>query len=364
MKRNSNLTLQIIIIGIVFFVALSASRNYLEVSYSNKEVYTYENFYLSNLERRLDNTECGNSVDLADRHKLRWVMWKTKTQIYKIAKEFFGFAGAGAAFAIIHALIITFTYWYTQQNLFYCLKSISNRKLDISTNIDKSGTIVVSAIVFLTLFLYSFNGHVGEFDYSTTEALCISIALYSVLNKRILLFSIVTSVAILNRESGFLLLSLWVIFNGIFVSKLYKNLYFLLPPFVFIIANFPIFSCLFQDKFLVSADKLPGQITFHILFDGLWGFIRGILAILFNYIIIFLPPYIAYKWLSNINFIDSTIIKKIMLVIGLYMALFIVATPLQHMSVKFIMAPLISVLLSIYILGMIGKWKDIQKPIN
>ena len=360
-RKYSNSIGPIIIIGIIFLVALSASRNFLVVNFNGAftdNLTTYENFYLNNFEKQLDIRDCGNSIVLGDRQKLRWVLWKAKTQIYKLSKEFYGFAGAGAAFALLHALIITLTFWFTQQNILYCMNSMMKEKRNVLTNINNSEIFIVNAIVFLTLFLYAFNGHVGEFNYSVTEALFVSVAFYSALRERIVLFAIIVSLAVLNRESGFVLLSLWVLFNGLYLKKFYKNFYLLLPPVVFIIANFSMLQCLFQDNFLISSAPLPGQVTYHMLFDGLWGFIRGTLAIFFNYIIYFGPAYIAYKWLSKVDSIDSTIFKKIILILGVYVSVFIVATPLNHMSVKFIVAPLICVLLSIYIIGMIQNWKD------
>ena len=92
----------------------------------------------------------------------------------------------------------------------------------------------------------------GEFNYSVTEALFISVAFYSALKKRIFLFAIIVSLAVLNRESGFVVLSLWVLFNGLYLKNFYKNFYLLLPPVVFIIANFSMLQCLFQDNFLMS----------------------------------------------------------------------------------------------------------------
>ena len=364
MTKYSDFIGPIIIIGIIFLVALSVSRNFLVVNFNGAltdNLSTYENFYLNNFEKQLDIRDCGNSIDLSDRHKLRWFLWKAKSQIYILARELFGFAGAGAAFALIHALIITLTFWFTQKNILYCMNSISNEKKGIVTNINNSEIFIVNAIVFLTLFLYTFNGHVGEFNYSVTEALFVSAAFYSALKKRIFLFAIIVSLAVLNRESGFILLSLWVLFNGLYLKKFYQNFYLLLPPVVFIIANFSILQCLFQDNFLISSAQLPGQVTYNIFFDGLWGFIRGILALFFNYIIYLGPTYIAYKWLSKVESLDVTIFKKIISVLGVYVLVFLVGTPLNHMSVKFIIVPLICVLLSIYIIGMIENWKDNKK---
>ena len=77
--------------------------------------------------------------------------------------------------------------------------------------------------------------------------------------------------------------------------------------FVFVIANFPMMQCLLQDQFLISTVPLDGQITYHVFFDGLRGFIRGTLALTFNYLIYFIPSFIAYKWLLKVESIDSTI---------------------------------------------------------
>ena len=351
----------IIIIGIVFLVAFSVSRNYLLVNFNGaltNNLTTYENFYLQNVDKNLDNRSCGNSNDLSDRHKLRWVIWKAKSQIYQLSKEFFGFRGVGTVFALLHAFIITLTFWFTQKNILYCMNSILKKKKNVLTNINKPEIFIVNALVFLALFLYSFNGSVGEYNYSVTEALLVSVAFYSALKNRIFLFAIIVSIAVLNRESGFILLTFWALFNGLHLKKFYKNLYLLLPPFVFVIMNFPMMQCLFQDQFLISSVPLDGQITYHVFFDGLRGFIRGTLALTFNYLIYFIPSFIAYKWLSKFESIDSTIFKKIILLVAFYGLIFLVATPLNHLSVKFIIVPLICILLSIYIIGLIKNWKN------
>ena len=301
--------------------------------------------------------DCGNEIDLSDRHKLRWVLWSVKSQVYKLVKEFYGFVGAGAAFIFLHAIIITITFWFTFQNILYCMNSMTREKKNVITNVNNPEILIVSTIVFLAFYLYSFNAKVGEYSFSVTEALFVSIGLYFVLRQKLFAFSIIVSLAVLNRESGFILLAFWILFNGLYLKNFYKNLYLLLPPIIFTIANLPMLGCLLQDNFLISTSPLPGQVTYHIFFDGLWGFIRGVLSLSFNFLIYLIPSYAAYKWLSK-DLIDSTIFRNIILLVGLYALVFIIAAPLNHMSIKFIIVPLICILLSIYIIGLIKNWKN------
>jgi hypothetical protein len=362
-KKYNYLTSVIIVVGLVFFVALSVSRNHLIANYSNSstDLSIYEEFYTNNSEKNLDNQECGNSLDLSDRHRLRWVFWKAKTKIYDLAKDFFGFTGVGAVFSLLHALIVSITFWFTYNNMLMLLALIFKEQTTFVIDKKNIGILLINALIFLILFVYSFNGQVGEYNYSVTEALFVSLAFYGALKRKIIFFTIVVSLAVLSRESGFVLLAIWVLLNGLELRKIYKNYYLLIPPAVFFIANFNMMHCIFNDNFLVSSNPLPGQLTYHIFLEGVWGFIRGVVAVMFNYGVFLIPTIFAFKWIRNIDGLNASIVNKIFILICLYVLVFLVATPLNHMSVKFVIAPIISVILATYILGLVTEWNIVNK---
>lgn len=350
-----------IVIGLLFLVALSVSKNHLAVNYSDsyKEISVYEEFYNVNSEKKLDNRECGNSNDLSDRHRLRWVVWKAKSKVYDLAKNFFGYTGVGAVFAIMHALIVSITFWFSYKSMLILNGLIFNKKEKPHFYIDSKnlGALLITVFIFLALFLFSFDGQVGEYSYSVTEALFVSLAIYGALQQRFIFFSVVVSIAVLSRESGFVMLAIWVLLNGIDWKRIHRNLFLLLPPAVFFIANVDMIHCLFNDNFLVSTKPLPGQLTYHIFFEGFWGSIRGFMAVMFNYGVFIIPLIFAFIWIRKIANRNASIVNKLIILTFLYFLVFIVATPLNHMSVKFIVAPIISIILSTYLIGLV-RHKD------
>jgi len=351
--------LNILVFLSVFFVALSVSRGYLAVNFSGDSVYpvTYENFYVSNSEKELNNRECGNASDLSDRHRLRWVFWQLKSSLYDVAKNTFGYSGVGATFSLLHALIVTLTFWFTNKIVLLIRGIIlKSQELTVLTSDENdSADLFINVFVFLALFLYTFNGQVGEYTYSIIEGFFVSLAVYSAFRNKVLLFSIVVSLAVLNRESGFVLIAVWFIVNGVYRDNIFKNSFILVPCCVFMVANYDLAHCLVRENFLISSRPLLGQLTFHIFFDGVWGVVRGGVAIVFNYGVFIIPSVLAYIWVRKNVVSISLIIKRIMYIIGLYVLVFLIATPLNHMSVKFIIVPLVSTVLSVCMVCLFEK---------
>jgi len=350
---------KIIIYSIIFLVALSVSRSFVSVNFSDNSINSsvYENLYNTKKSLHSNPRQCGNSNDLSDRHQLRKSFWKVKMKIYDTSKAYFGYTGVAVAFYLLHALAVSITFYFIYQIKIQMLNSL-NRTNDNKHSLSSSNIalISVSAIIFLAFFSYVFNGQVGEYSYSIFEALFVSMGLYSALKRNILLFIIVTSLAVLNRESGFLLIVIWLIINGIDFNKFYRNIYLVVPVLVFFVMNADIVHCLANDGFLVSSGPLPGQLTFHVFFEGSWGVIRGAVALMFNYGLFIVPMLLAYRFFTSLlSLSDHVIFNKMFAIVGIYIIVFLVATPLNHMSVKFVISPLFVPLFSLYILGIIQQ---------
>lgn len=160
-------------------------------------------------------------------------------------------------------------------------------------------------------------------------------ALYASKNKNIILFSIICLMAVLNRESGFILLSFWLIFN-----KDLKKLFFSFGAIliIFLIANFETINCIVNPKFFIPLEKQEGQVNFSDLSSLSLLSLVKLLAI--NFVIPF--GIIFYNYIknniSNIYFLIITLV---------YLLMFLIATPLHHIAVKMIILPLI--ILSFYL---------------
>ena len=71
-------------------------------------------------------------------------------------------------------------------------------------------------LLFLVYVTFIFQQYLGEYSYSIFEMFFLTLAIYSSKNKNIYLFIISCLFAVLNRESGFLILLTWFIFNSDF----------------------------------------------------------------------------------------------------------------------------------------------------
>ena len=87
----------------------------------------------------------------------------------------------------------------------------------------------------------------------------LTLAIYSSKNKNIYLFIISCLFAVLNRESGFLILLTWFIFNSDFKNFI---LAIIVTLSVFLIANIDLKNCLINPKFFIPLENQVGQINF------------------------------------------------------------------------------------------------------
>jgi hypothetical protein len=135
--------------------------------------------------------------------------------------------------------------------------------------------------------------------------------------------------AIFNRESGFIILLTWFIFNGD-VKKII--LITLINIIFFLIVNFDFITCLINPKFFIPFENQTGQVNFSDISNNN---IFSIFKILF---VNFLMPFGIIFYF----FISSSRKNKILFLISLlYLLTFIFAVPAHHVSIRMILLPLI-----------------------
>ena len=154
--------------------------------------------------------------------------------------------------------------------------------------------------------------------------------MYASKNKKHLTFFAACLLAIFNRESGFVIIFSWLLFNNDEFKKLI--LFFIFSALVFISINFDILKCLFEPKFFVPLENQEGQVNLSELLDN--NLISTAKLIFINFILPFG---------LGIFYLAQTIKKNKILIIlfSIYLLMFIFATPAHHISVRLIILPLI-----------------------
>lgn len=184
---------------------------------------------------------------------------------------------------------------------------------------------------FIILFYLSFilQNPLGEYQFSILETFFISIAMFLSKKKKFLLFLIVVSLAQLNRESGFLISFIWLLFN----KTEYKNVFFviIISLFFFVMFNFKIIECLINPDFFVPGEYQTGQFNLSDVGKSI-NYLSFIKVLLLNFIIPFGSIYF---------FLFSS--KKISLILlfltTVYMVIFIVTIPWMHIAVRMLLLP-------------------------
>jgi len=137
-----------------------------------------------------------------------------------------------------------------------------------------------------------------------------------------------------------LIIALWFAFNPKMESRLF---YLLIPFLLFTYVNYDILICMRDPAFYMGSNEYrPYQ-----SFNGVGDVISFIGAIIFNYAVFFVL-FSAVLYLSKTRGVSYMEIKHMYLVYVLYSAVFIIFTPVSHMSIKYIIIPLIVVASAIY----------------
>lgn len=259
------------------------------------------------------NGDCEITGDMHNRHKVRWVKSYFLKNIFQISNNL-------------------------NTNLPYYVNILLHSFLIFATLffLDKTFNLKKKYIIFFLLYItFIFQGYLGEYSYSIFEMFFFSVALFASKRKNLFLFCLVSSLAVLNRESGFILLVIWLIFNDNYKQFL---LSLILTLLVFLSLNFNTINCMINPKFFIPLERQEGQINFSDLKS------INIFSLTKLFMINFIIPFgiIFYNFLKNKiknNFF--------VLVTFIYFFTFLIATPVHHAAVRLVILPLI--ILSFYL---------------
>ncbi len=307
---KSNYLLNVVILLFITFVFINFIHhsfiNYDDANFKFKmgisETLTSDKTYSKILDR---NCEVTGSMD--DRHKVRWlksIVLKNIFQISSNLNKLFPYY----VNILLHSFVLFFSFILIR-------KTFSTEKKYI--------------LLFLLYVTFVFQQHLGEYSYSIFEMFFLSLSLYSSKNKKNLLFLTSCILATLNRESGFIILLTWLIFN----DEYKKFLGFLfLTLGIFLISNYQILECLINPKFFIPLEHQYGHVNITD-FKNINIFSLGKLIII-NFL---LPFGLGMYFYSNSKIKN----KFLLLLFFVYFLVFIFATPAQHISVRLILIPLI-----------------------
>ena len=305
-----------ILIIFVFINFIHNSSNRYQLVENNTYVKMSNNEFKKNINNLLiaDSTyaykldkKCEITGNMHDRHKVRWVKALFLKHIFKISHS----TNPSLPYYVnilLHSFLIFLT-------LIFLNKAFKLEKIFI--------------VFFLLYITFVFQQHLGEYSYSIFEMFFVSIALYASKNKNILLLSLVSILAVLNRESGFLIPLMWLIFNSDY-KKLIICCGIVFTTFVAL--NFNLIECLFNPKFFIPLERQEGQVN---ISDLKYSNIFSVGKLL---IINFIFPF----GIIILNYIKSNIKNNFfVIIVSLYFLMFLFATPIHHVAVRMIILPLI-----------------------
>ena len=251
--------------------------------------------------------KCSVTGDMHDRHKVRWVKSLLVKKIYQLSEKL----NSNLPYYVnilLHSFLIFLS-------LIFLNQAFKLEKIHI--------------IFFLLYVTYIFQFHLGEYSYSIFEMFFASAAIYASKKKNIILFFLIILMAILNRESGFIIILIWLIFNKEFKKFLIFSVIVLT---IFLIVNYDSINCMVNPKFFIPLEKQPGQTMLSEL--GSINFYSRVLIVTMNYI---LPIGLIFY-----NVFKSNEKNKILILMGIiYLLVFLFAVPINQMAQKLIILPLI-----------------------
>ena len=257
--------------------------------------------------------ECNVTGNMHDRHKVRWVKSLLLKNIFQISSKI-NSQSPYYVNIILHSLLIFLSIIF----------------------LDRAFILKKKYIIFFLFYIsFIFQHYLGEYSYSIFEMFFVSAALYASKKRNIYLFFSIVLMATLNRESGFIILLIWLIFNKNLKVLLFASFSII---FIFLFLNFKTINCIINPKFFIPLESQKGQINFSDL--NTINLFSTTKLFMVNFIIPFWN--IFYKLIKNkIKNIYFTIITVI------YLLVFLLATPLHHLAVKLVILPLI--ILSFYL---------------
>jgi hypothetical protein len=285
---------------------LSKKINVEDIIPNKTDIDIFSKYYISDEKyKQFLNRECQINNDLHDRHKVRWVKAFLLQKIYKFSYNFH----AKSPF-YLSIFLISF--------LLFCSFYLINKTFVYDKNYN------YLFLLFVTVIFQSSR----EINDAVFEMFFLSLAFYASKEKKFILFIISCCLAILNRESGFVIALVWLIFNNDnkkFIISLLTSICLLF------IANVDIWDCLTNIRFFIPLQNSVGQ--FHEI--NKLSFTTIIHTILINFII---PFGLIYYFQINLKNKKIKMLKIISLV---YFLIFLIAVPLNNPGSRLLLLPII-----------------------
>jgi len=309
----------------IIFVFINFTHNYFSkfIAKENNTFYKLNNLeFKDNINQSLTSNKtyelildnkCEVTGSMHDRHKVRWLKSLLLKNIFQMSDKLNNELPYYINI-LLHSLLIFLSLIFLDQTFKLKKKYI---------------------IFFLLYITFIFQNYLGEYSYSIFEMFFASAALYASKKKNIYLFFTVCLLASLNRESGFIIILFWLIFN--------KNLkvFFIgaiIVIFTFLLSNFETIKCILNPEFFIPLENQKGQVNFGDLNS------INLPSLIKLFTINFILPF----GLIFFNIIKYNIKNKPVIYITIiYLITFLFATPIHHMAVKLIILPIIIMSFSI-----------------
>ena len=185
--------------------------------------------------------------------------------------------------------------------------------------------------IFLFYIAFVFQNVLGEYQFSILETFFISFAIFLSKFKKFYLFLLIVILAQLNRESGFLISLFWLVFNEKEYKKIILAIFVSLS--VFSILNFRIIECLVNPDFFIPGEYQVGQ--FNISDVGVTISYASFLKILM------LNFFIPFGSIYYVIFTSVKINRALLFMTTVYLVIFLVAIPWQHIAVRLMLLPIL-----------------------
>ncbi len=307
--KLKNLTFNTIIFFFVTIVFVNQIHLHLDYSYvegSSAKIKYSEKLVSDDTYKSL-NRECEITGQFSDRHKVRWVKSLFLQKIF-LASEKISSILPYYINIFLHSFVIFLT-------LILLNKTFSfNHKY---------------TLLFLLYVTFLFQGYLSEYSYSIFEMFFLSLCLFASKNKKIVLFTVSGILAVLNRESGFITLLSWLIFN-----KEFKRLMiiYIVTGIIFLLLNFDIIKCLIDPTFFIPLENQSGQTDIHDIFK------INMISLIKILILNFLFPFgLAFYYLIKTDKVDKVLLTMLLI----YLLVFLIATPLHHVAIRLLILPLV-----------------------
>ncbi len=176
----------------------------------------------------------GNGID--ERKKFRWLYKSFEINLYNILKKVFHLNNAGKYLVLFHYTIIMFLSFILSMRIFNIVRKLQHKSAQTKQ------VKIINALIFFSI--YQFVLLLTSLDewFTFIELFALLLAIYSSINKNILLFILAVIIGVSNRESGMVL---GLIYPLLHYKKMDILLIILLVtlPFIFFTAiNFDIIS--------------------------------------------------------------------------------------------------------------------------